>query len=256
VTIIQEVQDFWNARPCNIRHGVSPIGSEEWSREVTRRKYFVEPHIPVFAQFERWTGKNVLEVGCGIGTDTLEFVRAGAHVSAIDISNESIALAQQRFKYFVGPHSPVFFTCENAEECVPHAFGGFDLAYSFGVLHHTPHPTAALVRMRNAMKMGGELRIMLYAKWSLKNILGDQPEAQAGCPIAKVYSVKEAAHLLEKSGFKVESIEKTHIFPWNVRSYVNHKYEKEWYWKLVPARVFKWLEGKLGWHLLIVGRKA
>ena len=67
---IDQVEDFWNRRPCNIRHSPKPVGSREYFDEVDARRYFVEPHILRFAQFERWRGKRVLEIGCGIGTDT------------------------------------------------------------------------------------------------------------------------------------------------------------------------------------------
>src|SRR5207344_631505 len=70
---IQTVQEYWDARPCNIRHSDKPVGSREYFDEVEKRKYFVEPHIPGFAEFARWSGKRVLEVGCGIGTDTISF---------------------------------------------------------------------------------------------------------------------------------------------------------------------------------------
>ena len=38
-------------RPCNIRHSPKPVGTREYFDEVEARKYFVEPHIPVFAEF-------------------------------------------------------------------------------------------------------------------------------------------------------------------------------------------------------------
>ena len=97
---IQTVQSYWNARPCNIRHSPLPIGTKEYFDEVEKRKYFVEPHIPGFAQFERWKGKKVLEVGCGIGTDTINFARGGALVTAVDLSEESLKIARQRAKVF------------------------------------------------------------------------------------------------------------------------------------------------------------
>jgi ubiquinone/menaquinone biosynthesis C-methylase UbiE len=57
----------------------------------------------------------VLEVGCGIGTDTINFARAGALVTAVDLSNESLKLAQQRATVF-GLENSVTFYQANAEE--------------------------------------------------------------------------------------------------------------------------------------------
>ena len=72
-TPIAAVREYWNSRPCNIRHSTKPVGTREYFDEVEARKYMVESHIPEFADFERWKGKKVLEIGCGIGTDTINF---------------------------------------------------------------------------------------------------------------------------------------------------------------------------------------
>src|SRR5579859_3366150 len=57
---VDEVRTYWDRRPCNLRHSPKPVGSREYFDEVEARKYFVEPHIPRFAEFERWRGKRVL----------------------------------------------------------------------------------------------------------------------------------------------------------------------------------------------------
>src|SRR5436190_5985180 len=139
-TRISTVQDFWDARPCNIRHSLQPVGTREYFDEVERRKYFVEPHIPQFAEFSRWRDNRVLEIGCGIGTDTINFARAGARVTAFDLSPKSLELASQRAKVF-DLSDQIQFYQGNAEELtkvVP--IEPYDLVYSFGVIHHTPHP--------------------------------------------------------------------------------------------------------------------
>src|ERR1700732_5357552 len=93
---IESVQAYWDARPCNVRHSMQPIGTREYFDEVEARKYFVEPHIPGFAEFERWRGEKVLEMGWGIGTDTINFARHGARVTSVELSEKSLELARQR----------------------------------------------------------------------------------------------------------------------------------------------------------------
>ena len=51
---LAKVREYWNTRPCNIRHSPKPVGTREYYDEVEARKYFVEYNIPIFAQFERW----------------------------------------------------------------------------------------------------------------------------------------------------------------------------------------------------------
>jgi SAM-dependent methyltransferase len=247
-----DVVAYWDRSPCNVRHGTDPAGTPEWSRQVTWRKYFVEPHIRGFAQFERWRGKEVLEIGCGIGTDTLEFAKAGARVCAIDASLNSTELARTRMPKW--GQAFIFWINVDAEQWLPS--GPFDLVYSFGVLHHAPHPERILQLARKRITADGELRIMLYAKYSLKHLLGTQPEAQAGCPLVKWYSAREARNLLRSYGFEVTSIEKTHIFPWKVSEYVKHHYVKAWPWNWIPQWLFRRLECILGHHLLIVAKPS
>src|ERR1700740_3526157 len=91
---IARVREYWDFRPCNIRHSRAPVGSRQYFAEVEARQSCAEPHIPAFAQFDRWRGKKVVEIGCGIGTDTINFARGGAQVTSVDLSEKSLELAR------------------------------------------------------------------------------------------------------------------------------------------------------------------
>tara|TARA_B110000483_G_scaffold103803_1_gene126608 strand:+ start:10012 stop:10224 length:213 start_codon:yes stop_codon:yes gene_type:complete len=63
---MESIRDFWNKRPCNSHHSKLEKGTREYFDEVEEKKHFVEPHIMPFADFSKWKGSNVLEIGCGI----------------------------------------------------------------------------------------------------------------------------------------------------------------------------------------------
>jgi len=248
---INAVENYWNRRPCNIRHSQKTVGSVEYFDEVEKRKYFVEPHIPIFANFPKWCGKRVLEIGCGIGTDAVNFVRHGAQYTGIDLSEKSLHIARKRFNVY-GLKGRFFKA--NAEELKRIIPGEtFDLVYSFGVIHHTPYPEHIVTAVRTLMESMSEFRLMLYSKYSWKSLMIAlslaQPEAQTGCPIAKPYSCNNIKQLLHE--FNILSIRKEHIFPYVINKYVNYEYEIVPWFKWMPKRCFRFLERHLGWHTLI-----
>jgi SAM-dependent methyltransferase len=251
---IEDVEAYWNRRPCNIRHSTKDVGSKEYFDEVEERKYFVEPHIPGFAEFDRWKGKRVLEVGCGLGTDATNFARAGADYSAIELSEVSLELARKRFDVFGLKGNFVHSKGEHLAEHFPAET--FDLVYSFGVIHHTPEPIEIIRQIRKVIKPGGELRLMVYAKNSWKDAMieagFDQPEAQSGCPVAYTYTPEEAAALLE--GFEITSLQQDHIFPYVIEKYVQYEYEPQPWFRAMPPGMFRALEQRFGWHMLIKAR--
>lgn len=59
---IENVRIYWDFRPCNIRHLRLSVGTNAYFDEIKPCKYFVESHIPSFADFSRWYGKSVLEI--------------------------------------------------------------------------------------------------------------------------------------------------------------------------------------------------
>ena len=268
---VERVRKYWNARPCNIRHSPKPVGSREYFDEVEARKYFVEYHIPGFADFERWRRKRVLEIGCGIGTDTINFARHGAAVTAVDLTEKSLEVARKRSEVF-GLQDRIRFIQANAEELssfVP--VQPYDLVYSFGVIHHTPRPEQVLDEIRKYVTPGTEVRIMVYNRWSWKvlwilfaygkgqfwkldRLIADYSEAQTGCPVTYSYSRRGGRRLLERHGFRVTRVFVDHIFPYSIPEYVQYQYKKVWYFRWIPKAFFRCLERMFGWHLCLIAK--
>jgi 2-polyprenyl-3-methyl-5-hydroxy-6-metoxy-1,4-benzoquinol methylase len=268
---IDRVAGYWNARPCNIRHSPRPIGTREYFDEVEARKYLVESHIPRFAEFPRWNGKKVLEIGCGIGTDTVNFARAGAAVTAVDLSEKSLQVARDRVGIFGLADRVQFFqgSAEELSSFVPRE--PYDLIYSFGVIHHTPHPERVIDQMRAYAKTGTTIKIMVYNRrswkvlgillgyghgqfWKLDELIARNSEAQTGCPVTYTYTPNQGRALLETAGFRVTDIAIDHIFPYRIRDYIAYRYVKEWYFRWMPAPLFRWMERHWGWHLCITAQ--
>lgn len=267
-TTIDQVRTYWDRRPCNVRHSPKPVGTREYFDEVEARKYFVEPHIPRFAEFERWRGKKVLEVGCGIGTDTANFARHGANVTAIDLSPQSLELAKKRMEVY-GLKEQVRLYSGSAEEMtrfVP--VEPYDLIYSFGVIHHTPHPERVVDQMRPYTRPGTTIKLMVYYRhswkvfwilmgygkgrfWRLPQLIAEHSEAQTGCPVTYTYTREEGRRLIESSGFHQTEAFVDHIFPYRIPEYVKYEYVKAWPWSWTPSSLTRWMEQHFGWHLCL-----
>jgi SAM-dependent methyltransferase len=238
----------------------------EYSDQVTERKYFVEPHIPGFAEFGKWKGKRVLEIGCGIGTDTLEFAKAGASVIAIDLSEKSLEIARKRA--VANDVRNIDFRRMSAEDHLILPDLTYNLIYAFGSIHHSPSPETIVGNMRYYSGLDTTLKLMVYNKyswkalwillkygrgkfWKFSELIAKYSEAQTGCPVTHVYSRRSIKKLIESAGFRVTKISVDHIFPYRIEDYKNYRYVREWYWRWMPAKMFRWLEKHFGWHLLV-----
>jgi 2-polyprenyl-3-methyl-5-hydroxy-6-metoxy-1,4-benzoquinol methylase len=275
---IDDVQEYWDRRPCNIQHSAEPVGTRLYFDQVERKKYFVEPHIPAFADFARWNGKRVLEIGCGIGTDSMNFIRAGAILTVVELSAVSLDIARKRFEIFgvADKVTVVHGNAEHLEDLLVDAgsvLPKFDLVYSFGVIHHSPDPSAILRGARALLNEdGGELRIMVYSKISYKlffvmhhanralkmgsadDVIRVFAEAQTGCPVAHTYMLEQASELVSSCGFEVLSATKDHIFTWDIDAYVRGEYVVADEWQGVPQHTIDAYAKELGWHTMVVAR--
>jgi ubiquinone/menaquinone biosynthesis C-methylase UbiE len=156
------VRDFWNASPCGSRYL-----DDDAYRAHTHARNTLEPHIHDFADFVAARGKRVLEVGVGMGADYLEWLKAGALATGIDLSHASVAKARQRCERAglvpdlrIGDAEHLAFPDES-----------FDLVYSYGVMHHSPDTKQCLREAWRVLRPEGQLKVMLYHHPSLTGLM-------------------------------------------------------------------------------------
>src|SRR5579864_1169643 len=85
----EQVLEFWDSAACGellLLPAVDRLGFEGQAAA----RYRLEPYILDFAQFERWCGRRVLEIGIGLGADHQRFVEAGADVTGIDLTTRAV----------------------------------------------------------------------------------------------------------------------------------------------------------------------
>lgn len=256
-----EVEKFWNSDPCGTRY----LDGQDDFEAHSRARYELEPYIPEFAQFAASRDLKVLEIGVGMGADYLEWLKAGAQATGIDMSSASLERARRR--------------CESAgfvpdlrvadAEHLPFTDESFDVVYSYGVMHHSPDTERCLREAWRVLKPGGEARIMVYHHpsltgamlWLRYGVLRGKSIRQTvyerlESPGTKTYTKTEIASLMK--GFENVAIRQV-FSPGDLLLHrPSARYQSPQYrlvWKLYPRFLAKQLGRRLGLFLLISAKK-
>lgn len=156
--IKRQVQRFWQKSPCDSWFTNEPRGTVAFYRSLDEHRYKVHPRLQSAVDFEKTRGLRVLEIGCGCGSEAERFVRAGAHYTAVDLTNAALIITRRRFQLANLEGKFVQGDAEN----LPFPDGSFDFVYSHGVLHHTPDTARTIRDVHRVLSPGGRAVIMLY----------------------------------------------------------------------------------------------
>jgi SAM-dependent methyltransferase len=104
-----------------------------------------------------YRGKRVLDAGCGHGRYLAAFAGMGAHVVGLD-AGRGPELAG------VPLHDPRISVVQGSVLRLPFRDASFDLAFSDGVIHHTPDPRAAFLELARVVKPGGAVYVWVYPR--------------------------------------------------------------------------------------------
>ena len=169
----QTVQKFWQDHAC----GDAQIGGlherfrddyEKFFADYDRFRYGNEPHLSACIDALDVAGKQVLEIGLGQGSESERLIRCGANWSGVDLTVESVERVRARLTL---RHLRYEKLQQGSVLDLPFADDTFDMVFSHGVLHHVPDIKQAQSEIHRVLRPGGELVIMMYARWSLNYLL-------------------------------------------------------------------------------------
>jgi ubiquinone/menaquinone biosynthesis C-methylase UbiE len=259
-------REQWGQDPCGAEYvREHELGTREFFDGVERYRYKeYAPWMPNVMEFGRFPGAKLLEIGCGMGTDLLQFARGGAHCIGLDLTPRSIEITRHRFALYGA--SGVFLISDG--ERLPFASESLDVVYSNGVLHHTPDTGGAISEIHRVLRKGGTAKVMLYHRNSLNYwfeiilrrgllngdfIRGRSSEEimsraveyseHEARPLVKVYSRKQARSLFslfENVNVEVEQLTRD---------------ELRFLSRVVPDSFFNRLQRQLGWNVIITAKK-
>jgi len=259
-------REQWGQDPCGaVYDREHELGTREFFDEVERYRYQeYASWMPRVMEFDRFRGARLLEVGCGMGTDLLQFARGGARCTGVDLTPRSIEISRHRFKLYGAAGS---FMISDGEH-LPFRSESFDVVYSNGVLHHTPDTAGAIREVHRVLRPGGVAKIMLYHRNSLnywieivlrRGVLGleflrgrSAEEIMSRViefsdhdarPLVKVYSrrqVRELFGMFKDVHVEIEQLLRT---------------ELRFLSPLITDAVFEKLKTTVGWNVIITAQK-
>jgi len=164
------IQRFWTERPM-IHPGygfdVESATPEEIFAHVERLfrdkghlfQKAGEPLLSRFIDYPSLKGKRVLEIGYGSGWLLNEFVKAGANVYGIELSESVYRLSVYRFR-----NQPNVQLQVASAENMPFPDGYLDFVAAYGVIHHAADDQNCFDEVYRVLKPTGKAFFMLYRR--------------------------------------------------------------------------------------------
>jgi 2-polyprenyl-3-methyl-5-hydroxy-6-metoxy-1,4-benzoquinol methylase len=178
-TVKDSIRQWWASNPMTygLEHGRTDYadeGGKQKSIDLTTREFFDHADKVFYSwneprhsatdkfgkifDFERYRGKRVLEIGCGMGCMAMNWAQHGADVTAVDLNPVAISQTRRRFESY-GLAGDIR---EADAENLAFEDNTFDFVYSWGVLHHTPRTQKTIEEVHRVLKPGGRTGVMLY----------------------------------------------------------------------------------------------
>ena len=199
----EAVRDYWNHHVHDLEITTHPVGSRGFFDDLDQYHFEKLHHLLRLVAFDGYSGRSVLEVGCGAGVDLARFAKGGARVTGVDLAASAIELARANFA-----QQGLDCTFEVADgETLPFPDSCFDLVYAHGVVQYTANPQKLVAECRRVLKPGGDAIFQVYNRVSWLNALSKLMKVgleHDDAPVLLKFSIAEFKRLL--AGFSQVTI--------------------------------------------------
>jgi 2-polyprenyl-3-methyl-5-hydroxy-6-metoxy-1,4-benzoquinol methylase len=165
----EQARAAWNNRACGALSDEenAAAGSLAFFQRMAERRYGRDDTwVPRVLDFPTMAGKEVLEIGHGMGCDLVHAATAGAVVHGVDLTPNHHEIAKKHFA--ANGLRADLRLCDASD--LPFTSNSMDVIYSLGVLHHTDDTIRCISEAYRVLKPGGTLIISLYHFWSLTHL--------------------------------------------------------------------------------------
>jgi ubiquinone/menaquinone biosynthesis C-methylase UbiE len=155
---LKEIEIFWEKHLCGSHFVANEKFTPEFFQNYHNYRYNKEHHLLKIVPWESAEGKDVLEIGLGIGADSIKWAMYAKSFTGIDLTLESVKATREHLQ-LMGMAGVIMQG--NAEQ-LSFLDESFDIVYSHGVLHHTSDIDKAFSEIYRVLRPGGQFIIMLY----------------------------------------------------------------------------------------------
>lgn len=146
-------------------------------------------------------GKKILEIGTGMGGDSLYLAKKGAKVTVLDFSSEAL----KKLKISADREKVKLHTILADAKKIPLEAESFDIVFHQGFLEHFRNPELYLLEQKRILKKGGFLLVDVpqrFTTYTLKKHL-KMWRGKWFSGWEKEYSINQLENLLRKAGLEV-----------------------------------------------------
>ena len=252
LSLIEQIRAYWNDRIHDLEMTSHPVGSREFFRDLDEYRFDKLRYLPNVVDFNGYSGKRLLEIGCGIGIDLVRFAKGGALTTGIDLSGTAINLAKEYFEFENLPYDLL----EMDGESMTFPDETFDVVYVHGVIQYTADARKMIDEAYRVLKPGGILIGMVYNKKGWLKSMSKRFKVNLeheDAPVLRLFTIHEFRHLLSNfSRIKIipERFPVKSRLHGGAKGYLYNTFFVGGF-NLIP----RFLVRRVGWHLMAFATK-